>query len=114
MSHQTFNHYTGRQTSNFSIASIGIPSPPSSKTLHQEHLYKRDAGYQAIRAKHTHPSKSELYMQTQYPQTIRELQGNPRLQVPTPRELKDVTFPQFPQGEATSDRRRFRRSPTRP
>ena len=35
-------------------------------------------------------------MQTSYPQTIRDLQGpgNARLTIPTPRELKDVTFPQ--------------------
>ena len=35
-------------------------------------------------------------MQTQYPQTIRDLQGpgNARLTIPTPRELKDVSFPQ--------------------
>ena len=94
MSFPTHNHYTGRTTSNLSVASIGLPSPPSAKTTAQELVYKREAGYQAIRARSTHPSKTQLYMQTMYPQTIRELQGNARLQVPTPRELKDVSFPQ--------------------
>mmetsp|Transcript_9431 Transcript_9431/g.22344 ORF Transcript_9431/g.22344 Transcript_9431/m.22344 type:complete len:227 (-) Transcript_9431:308-988(-) len=86
----------GIVTTQYSITSIGrnFEGGHAAKREKAEAAkIQREADYAMTQLKLVHPSRSELYMQTFYPETTKSLQGGKQLRQKTPQHLKDVSFP---------------------